>query len=301
MAVTALLADIRRLTVHDGPGIRDTVFLKGCPLHCLWCHNPESISPARQLLFRRNLCVNCGECVSRCPVGAHSIRGMVHSLDRKLCRNCGGCADGCLYGALSMCGREVTPETVLAEVLKDRDFFVRSGGGVTLSGGEPLLYPEFTAETFRLLRREGIHTALDTSGMVNFSAFERVLPRTSLILFDIKGMNPARHLADTGADNSRILENLGRLGRMEVPVEIRMPVVPGHNDDRAGMIAAGRFLAGLPAVKRIRLLAFHAMARDKYRMCGMRDTMPEVAPPSAEEMAAYAEILGETSGKPVVY
>ena len=301
MKPTALLADIRRLTLHDGPGVRDTVFLKGCPLHCRWCHNPESISAERQLLFRDNLCRHCGACVPVCPTGAHAFHKGRHSFDRSLCSDCGNCAEACLSGALTLCGREVTAETVFAEVVKERDFFIQSGGGVTLSGGEPLLYPDFTAEVFRLLRSNGIHTALDTCGMVNFAAFERVFPFTDLILYDIKGMDPEKHRSNTGWDNTAILENLRRLGHWTVPVEIRMPVIPGCNDEDSEFAAAGRFFAELPMVQSIRLLAYHSMARDKYRMCGRPDTMPDVAPPSSERLSRLAEIIREFSRKRVTY
>ncbi len=301
MKPTALLADIRRLTLHDGPGIRDTVFLKGCPLRCRWCHNPESISAERQLLFRDNLCQHCGACIPGCPSGAHAFHDGHHIFDRGSCSCCGKCADICLAGALTLCGREVKAETVFAEVVKEREFFIQSGGGVTLSGGEPLLYHGFALKFFRLLRENGIHTALDTCGMVNFAAFENVLPFTNLILYDIKGMDPEKHRSNTGRDNAEILENLHRLGNLNVPVEIRIPVIPGCNDEESEFAAAGRFLSGLPMVKGIRLLAYHALARDKYRMCGRADTMPDVEPPSPEEMSRLAEIVRKFSRKEVTY
>ena len=289
-AFSAPVADIRRLTIHDGPGIRDTVFVKGCPLHCLWCHNPESISPRPQLLFRSRLCVNCGTCAELCPQKVHAFTESGHALNRRNCLSCGKCAEECLPGALNLCGTTLTAEEVVQSVLRDKAFFLNSGGGVTLSGGEPLLYPDFTAAVFRLLKEEGISTALDTCGAVPFAAFEKVLPWTDRILFDLKGMGPERHARNTGRTNEGILENLSRLGRLAIPVEIRMPVVPGHNDDPAEFARAGEFLKTVAAVVSIRLLPWHR-AEGKYAICGIEDPMPETEPPSAENLEDLAAIL----------
>ena len=294
-AFSAPVADIRRLTIHDGPGVRDTVFVKGCPLHCLWCHNPESISPRPQLLFRSRLCVNCGTCAELCPQKVHAFTESGHVLNRGNCLSCGKCAEECLPGALNLCGTTLAAEEVVQSVLRDKAFFLNSGGGVTLSGGEPLLYPGFTAEVFRLLKEEGIPTALDTCGAVPFAAFEKVLPWTDRILFDIKGMDPERHARNTGRTNEGILENLSRLGRLNIPVEIRMPVVPGHNDDPAEFARAGEFLKNVAAVVAIRLLPWHR-AEGKYDLCGMEDPMPETETPSAEALEALAAVLRRSVG-----
>ncbi len=300
MTQTALIADIRRLTIHDGPGTRDTVFVKGCPLHCLWCHNPECISPSPQILYRDNLCIGCKDCAAVCQAKAHVFQNGKHFFERNACISCGKCAETCLNGALSLCGgKRQSPEYVFKEVIKDKDFFTLSEGGVTVSGGEPLLYTEFTADLFRILHSEGVHTALDTCGAVPFSAFQCVLPETDMILYDIKGMDSERHRFNTGMDNSLILDNLSRLGRMDVPIEIRMPIVPGHNDAPEEIAEAGRFFAALPSVVRVRLLAYHSMARDKYRMCGRVDTMPNVEPPSHATLQKLSEIVASESGKPV--
>ena len=302
MSATALIADIRRLTIHDGPGTRDTVFVKGCPLHCIWCHNPECISAKPQILFRKNLCTGCGECVAVCPSSAHSFKDGAHLIDRLECLSCGNCADACLNGALTLCGgKPYSPEDVFKSVLKDKEFFTLSKGGVTISGGEPLLYPDFTWKLFQLLHRANIHTALDTCGAVPFSSFDTVLPETDMILYDIKGMNPERHRQNTAQDNSQILENLSRLGTKDIPIEIRMPIVPGSNDSPDEITAAGRFFAKLPAIVQIRLLAYHSMARDKYTMCGRADTMTDVEPPSHEYLSKMADAIAHDSGKPVVY
>lgn len=280
---TALIADIKRMTLHDGPGVRSTVFVKGCPLHCLWCHNPESISGRVQILYHENLCMQCGNCDRSCPVQAVN-RGRI---DRLRCTGCGLCAEHCFRGAITVSGKNWTAREVFLKVLQDKDFYLPEGG-VTVSGGEPLLYPDFTAELFAMLRREKIHTALDTCGEVPFSHFETVLPYTDLILYDLKGMDPVRHKLHTGRSNERILENLRKLGGLPIPIEIRMPLIPGLNDDPEELKQAADFLAEIPAVTRVKLLPFHNMARNKYRAAGMADTTPDVTPPDEEAMEKAA-------------
>jgi len=297
---TAYIADIRRLTVHDGPGIRDTVFVKGCPLRCLWCHNPESISPLPQILFHQKLCVNCGECASVCKNQVHFIENGKHGLERTNCTVCGFCTDTCLTGALTLCGTEMNSDQVFGKILHDRDFFRQSGGGVTVSGGEPLLYPAFTASLFQKCREAEIHTALNTCGAVPWNAFEDVLPFTCLVLFDVKGADPVQHERNTGRRNEQILQNLNELGRRNIPVEIRIPVIPGHNDSDAEFEAVGKILSPIPSVTAVRLLAYHSMAREKYHAAGVLDTMPQVDPPQPEHLQHLAFILRKHVGIPVI-
>ena len=284
------VADIRRLTLHDGPGTRTTVFVKGCPLRCVWCHNPESLSASPLLLFHDNLCSGCGRCAAVCPAGVHAFDGGAHRLDRSRCRACGACAEACPRGALEICGRDYTPEELLPPLLRDEAFYA-SGGGVTVSGGEPLLYAEAVGRLFELLHGCAIRTALDTCGEVPFESFERVLPATDLVLFDIKGMDPVRHSENTGRDNARIHDNLRRLGALGVPVEIRMPVVPGRNDAEGEFEAAARLLAEVPSVTKVRLLPYRSLARKKYRDAGLTDTMPDAPTPDAAFLEPRAAIL----------
>ena len=285
----ARIVDVKHFAVHDGPGIRSTVFLKGCPLRCLWCHNPESVRQEPELAVLSSKCVRCGACASVCP--CHRIENGVHRLDRRLCRGCGTCLEACLHDALVLYGRRVTPEEICREVLADRIFYRESGGGVTVSGGEPLLQAEFCAELFSRLRGEGIHCAVDTCGEIPWEAFETVLPRTDLFLYDLKQMDPEKHRRCTGVSNQRILANLQRLSEPEKPVDIRMRVVPGFNDAEADFAAAGTFLSGLRNIRGVRLLAYHSFARSKYDSVGHADTMPEAETPSDGHLRHLAEIL----------
>lgn len=276
---TALIADIKRMTLHDGPGIRSTVFVKGCPLRCLWCHNPESISPKPRMLYYENLCLHCGSCTSACPENAIE-KGRI---DRARCTDCGLCVENCFRSALVLSGKTMSAQEVFYSVMRDKCYY-ENGGGVTVSGGEPLLYPEFTAELFSLLRKESIHTALDTCGEVPFQRFEMLLPHTDLILFDLKGMDPARHKANTGRSNERILENLRKLGKCNIPIEVRIPLIPGHNDSPEELARAAEFLKTIPSLVKVKLLAFHKMARNKYISAGLPDTTPDVEEPDETAM-----------------
>ena len=283
-SLTAPIAAIRHFTIHDGPGIRTTVFVKGCPLQCSWCHNPECINSFPQLLFHQKLCISCGRCIKVCPQGAIKYNLGNLSIDRTICQNCGKCSSVCLPRALSICGeKSKCVDEVLKEVLQDKVFYAENGG-VTASGGEPLLYPDFFAELFSCLHRESIHTALDTSGAVAFEAFQKVLPETDLVLYDLKGMDSYFHTVNTGLDNKLILDNLRKVGEFGVPIEIRMPIVPGLNDSQEELEAAGEFLASIKSIKQVKLLAWHKSS-DKYFSAGMTERMNvDIIPPGKREM-----------------
>lgn len=295
--MTGCVVEIKRFAIHDGPGIRTTAFLKGCSLHCRWCHNPECIAPEPEIGFYIGRCTGCGRCAAVCPAGAHHFTEGTHPLDRAACRRCGQCVEACYSGALQIHGQAMTATQLTAELLEDQDFYQHSGGGITLSGGEPLLQADFCAAALRLLRAEGLHTAVDTCGNVPWAAFEKVLPVTDLFLFDLKQMDTARHEKFTGAGNQRLLENLQRLDNAGAAIEIRIPLLPGWNDDAANLDAVGAFLGRLHGITAVKVLPYHALARSKYAAVGRVDTMPDIASPDDAALLAALQRVAAAAGK----
>lgn len=288
MTNTAPLVDIKRFAVHDGPGIRTTVFLKGCPLRCIWCHNPESRRAGFELAFRLHKCTACGRCARVCE--CHRIIDGKHLFDRDKCTACGRCARECFNNALELYGRNITVDEAFEKLAEDRIFYT-DGGGATLSGGEPLLYSDFCAALLKKLQEAEIHTAIDSCGDVPWDAFEKVLPYTDMFLYDFKCADAAQHKKLTGRSNERIIENLQRLCRTGIPIEIRMIMVPGHNMNDEYLHSAGKILGQLKNITAVRLLAYHSFARSKFAAVGDIDTMPDVPQPTAAEMQNVAAIL----------
>lgn len=286
---TARIFDIKSFAVHDGPGIRTTVFLKGCSLSCAWCHNPEAISPRPEIAFHESRCIACGACVEVCPEQAQALSPEgERTFARDLCVRCGTCVEHCHAEALVMQGRDMSVDEVMQEVSQDAPFYRTSGGGVTVSGGEPLLQFRFVRALLEQCRERGYHTAVDTCGQVKWEVMEGVLPFVDLFLYDLKHADTFAHRKHTGALNEPILENLRRLSRAGAAIEVRMPIVPTVNDDRGSITAAAEILAELETLTCVRLLPYHALAGEKYRSVGRENEMAVVGETNGEKMVEIA-------------
>lgn len=267
-----MIYDIERTSVVDGPGIRTTVFFKGCNLSCAWCHNPESQRAEAQLLYYRDRCIGCGACERVC---ANKLTS---------CSLCGACAAHCPQGARELCGAAYTVDELMEEILKDRDFYAATGGGVTFSGGECMLQIDFLEQILRACRAQGIHTAVDTAGYVPFARFARLLDCADLFLYDVKCMDAERHKHYTGVDNSLILDNLARLLASGAAVWVRVPIIPTVNDEEREMLRIRAFLDSCAhPVQRVALLPYHEMGTQKYAALGKEAAA--FSPPSEELMA----------------
>ncbi|MBE6406081.1 MAG: glycyl-radical enzyme activating protein [Lentisphaerae bacterium] len=286
----ATYTDIKRFAVHDGPGIRTTLFLKGCPLKCIWCHNPESISPLRQLAFYSHRCTACGECAEYCPEKAHSIVDGKHIFDRSKCAFCGICEKECPVFALKIYGRKISLDEAVSIAMEDVPFYQGSGGGITVSGGEPLVQKEFTITFLEKMKSNGVHTALDTCAFVPQHSLKEALPVTDLFLVDFKHFDSEQHKKLTGQPNDLIKENLAFLSDSGAAIEIRIPFVPGCNDAPLNIRQTGEFLGKLN-IREIKLLPYHSLARSKYSALEMTDTMPEAESPAEEQIQDAVKIL----------
>lgn len=288
---TGIVFDIKHFSLHDGPGIRTTVFFKGCPLNCGWCHNPEGIDRGKEMVFRTNRCIHCGACVTVCPEGAVHEEGDVVVTDRERCSLCGACVDACFAEAREIVGREVAVAEVMAQVERDVPFFDESGGGVTVSGGEPLLQPAFLLALLQACHRKQIHTAVDTCGYAAWETLEGIRRHVDLFLYDVKLMDDARHRRHTGVSNDSILNNLEALSRRGHRVFLRFPIVPGINDDEANIRLLGAFAGALPHLERVDLLPYHHIAVGKYDRLDKSYACNGIQSPRPESVARIAETL----------
>jgi len=308
---TGYVCNIQRFSIHDGPGIRTTVFLKGCTLRCFWCHNPESIRPKPEVQFFPSRCIGCGACVEVCPEGAqvfgeHGTRVFY----REKCVACGKCVDVCYAEALIFTAKAMSAESVVDEIMRDRAFYENSGGGVTLSGGEPALQADFSRDILERCRAAGVHTAIETAANVPWENLAALLPLTDLVMMDIKHMDSAKHRDATGAPNALLLANARRLAESAKPILFRIPVIPTVNDTPEEVAAIAAFVRELhdlraaqhdgasgeaappspPASITLELLPFHRMAGDKYNSLGWDYRAANLTPPTEEQMAALADV-----------
>jgi pyruvate formate lyase activating enzyme len=282
---SGLVSNIQKFSVQDGPGIRTTVFLKGCPLSCWWCHNPEGRLRHSEIIVIETRCIRCGGCVEVCTDGSSSS-GEFPWRGSEDCRLCGSCVDACPTGARQMIGARMTVEEVMSEILKDEIFYDDSGGGVTFSGGEPLMQPQFLRSLLEECRTRGIHTAVDTCGYAPFENIMAVAWLTDLFLYDLKIMDDNLHLHYTGVSNEVILQNLRSLGRIHDNIWIRIPIIPGVNDSDDQLEKMGAFAAGIGSVRQVNLLPYHATGIPKFRRLGEVYRLPELKSPTSEFMEA---------------
>lgn len=299
MTYPVLITDIQKFAVNDGPGFRTNVFLKGCGLKCRWCHNPETIYPAPEIYWKNRLCLQCGRCLEVCPNDAvnppiapeesREENSTYHKIIRDKCDRCMKCVEACPYGALIIVGKPLSLEEILAEVLQDKPFYDNSGGGMTLSGGEPTAHPEFAKKLLSGARDRGLHTCLDTNGFCDWKVLNLLIENVDVVLFDLKHLDVEMHKKGTGVSNEVILTNLNLLLKSGRETWLRIPVIPGFNDSMEFHKAASMFIANLPRpVARVDLIPFHNYCQDKYNWLGLDWELKDMEPlePSFLEIPA---------------
>jgi len=287
-----LISIVQKYSTKDGPGIRSTVFFKGCPLGCLWCSNPELIRSHPDLLYTREKCARCGTCIEACPRDALSFgeEGFIVII-RAACDGCGDCVKACPNGALELIGKLVTVDELVTDLLKDRVFYQTSGGGVTFSGGEPLWQSGFVTQVARRMKEEGIHTALDTAGDVSWCHFDEVLDYIDLVLFDIKLAGREPHRQFTGRENDLILANAQLLSQRGVPMHIRLVMIPGINDSAARLRARMEIVSSLKSVQQVDILPYHRYGAGKYARLGLEYPLADLEEHTPEQIAEIQELM----------
>lgn len=298
--IKATVFDIQRFSVHDGPGIRTTVFLKGCPLNCLWCHNPESKAKYPEVMLYENLCIGCGECVSTCEDKLHTFGDEGHKINREDCKRCLKCASACVAGALTVSGKEISVSDVLAEVMRDKSFYDNSGGGVTVSGGEPLMHTDFCVELLSAAKEQGISTAMETSGFGKWENIERLCSCVDIFLWDYKETNPERHREYTGVDNSLILENLAKLDSLGKTIVLRCPIIPGLNDREEHFKGIADVLNKHASVIRAELEPYHSLGKGKATAIGKDYPLGDMKSASKDDAKVWLEDISKYTDKKII-
>lgn len=287
---TSLIFDIKRYAINDGPGIRVVIFFKGCNLHCAWCHNPESISAKAGKMYTQSKCIRCGSCLEACEQNAISLLAGRIVIDQQRCVNCGKCGEVCPSLALEMSGKVMSVDEIIDIIEKERVFFEQSGGGVTFSGGEPLLHAELLIKLLDECGKRGIHRIVDTAGNVPAKTLLEVAKRTDMFLYDLKMMNSELHRKWTGSDNSLILQNLKELSKTGAPIIIRIPMIGGVNDTDENIEQTARFISELAdKSKEVQLLPYHNIARYKYQKLGIKDKSEKLRESDKEALTAAVE------------
>lgn len=287
--MTGTVFDMQRFSLHDGPGIRTIVFLKGCPLHCRWCSNPESQNNSPTVMYRKSDCFKCGRCISVCKVGAISFDNETH-IDRKICTGCGECTNACPSGALVLKGKTMTIQQAIKELKKDATIFRRSGGGVTLSGGEPLVQYDFASQLLLACKSQGWDTAIETTGFGSSEAIEKVIPYVDTVLLDIKHIDPYTHKKFTGLSNEIILKNAKRISQITKTV-VRVPIIPGFNYSYKDIEDIAKFVKTLNNVDTIHLLPYHTFGENKYDLLGIEYALDGLKRLSKEDLNEHKKIV----------
>lgn len=289
----ATIFNIQKYSIGDGPGIRTTVFFKGCPLRCPWCHNPESLYMGIEIAWHRKNCVKCLACINVCPKNAIKLVDDSIVTDKLVCNSCGKCVENCLFSAREILGETMTLQNVLNEVLEDQIFYEFSRGGVTCSGGEALMQADFVTALFKELKIKDIHTTLDTSGYGDWNEFKKILEYTDLVLYDLKHMNKERHLILTGGRLETILENFEKVAALQIPVIVRIPLIPGYNDDEENIEATAAYASKYSNVRKVELLPYHNFGEPKYAMLNKRYMPGHIDQISKERISMLKKIAAK--------
>ncbi len=299
-AVRGIIFNIQRFCTHDGPGIRTTVFVKGCPLHCPWCHNPEGMDRDLEIALDPRKCIGCRACLENCTRGGHEIGpDGEHLYHNERCVLCGSCAEGCYAGAIEMIGEEKTAQEVMDVVVRDKPFYDNSSGGVTLSGGEPMYQPEFSAAILTLSREQGIATAVESSCATSWNVIQSLDGLVDLWMIDIKHMDPGRHRELTGGDNGIILENVRKLATSGVGMILRLPLVPGHNDEEATLRSLGAFASEVQPSGGLEVMPFHRFGEGKYDRIRKDYTLQDMESAEDDDVRRAVELLREAGANKV--